>query len=246
MKRGVLIVAFVAALLLLISAGTESKKIVFASDVAYAPMEFIDEDGEMVGFDIDLLAAMAEAGGFEYEIRNTAWSGIFAGLSNGAYDAIISSVTITEERKATMDFTDPYINAGQVIVSREDYTGEEGLSAFEGQAVGVQLGTTADVSVSEFEGIEKKAYDTIPFAFQDLLNGAIEAVVVDSVVAAEYVSANPAYEGKLKVVGEPFTEEFFGIAVSKGNQELLDLLNAALADVIASGKRDELIEKWLR
>jgi len=224
----------------------EDGVIVFASDVAYAPMEFVDESGEMVGFDIDLLAELAKVGGFEYKIQNTAWDGIFAGLAAGAYDAVISSVTITEERKQQMDFTEPYINAGQVLVVRAETEGITTLEDLFGKKAGVQLGTTADITVSEYDQIEKKAYDQIPFAFEDLLNGNVEGVIVDSVVAADYVSANDNYKGKLKVVGEPFTDEFFGIAVQKGNAELLATLNDALAEVIASGKRDELINKWLR
>ena len=117
---------------------------VFASDVAWAPMEFVDENGDMVGFDIDLMAAIAEEAGFEYEIRNTAWDGIFAGLANGAYDGVISSVTITDDRKKAMDFSEPYINAGQVLIVRKELNGVTTLADMKGMKVGVQNGTTGD------------------------------------------------------------------------------------------------------
>jgi polar amino acid transport system substrate-binding protein len=224
----------------------EKKSYVFASDVAWAPMEFVDANGDVVGFDIDLMAALAEEAGFEYEIRNTAWDGIFAGLANGAYDGIISSVTITDERKDAMDFTDPYINAGQVLIVQKSTTDVTTLKDMVGMKVGVQNGTTGDFAVEAVAGIDRRAYDEIGFAVEDLMNGNVDGVVCDSPVAADYVLQNESYKDALKIVGEPFTEEYYGIAVQKGDTELLNKLNAALKKVIASGKRDELIDKWLR
>ena len=98
-------------------------KIVIATDATWPPMEMVDESKEIVGFDIDLMKAAAKAGGFEVEFQNTAWDGIFAGLEAGEYDAVMSSVTITDERKQTMDFSVPYINAGQILVVRKASSG---------------------------------------------------------------------------------------------------------------------------
>lgn len=223
-----------------------SEKLVFASDATWPPMEFVDKAGDIVGFDMDLIAALAEEAGFEYEVKNTNWDGIFAGLANGAYDAIISSVTITDDRKKAMNFTNPYINAGQILLVRTELEGITELSQMVGKKVGTQQGTTGDFVVEAVSGIDRKAYDDIGLAVEDLLNGNVDGVVCDSPIAADYVMNNPAFIGKLKIVGEPFTEEFFGIAVQKSNDELLKKLNDALAKVIASGKRDELVNKWLR
>lgn len=224
----------------------ETSKIVIASDATWPPMEFVDEAGDIVGFDIDLMAALAEEAGFEYEVRNTNWDGIFAGLANGAYDAVISSVTITDERKKAMNFTEPYINAGQILLTRVDLEGVSELEDMKGKSVGVQQGTTGDFAVEAITAIDRRAYDDIGLAVQDLLNGNVDGVVCDSPIAADYVMNNPNFKGKLKIVGEPFTSEFLGIAVQKDNVELLETLNAALAEVIASGKRDQLVDKWLR
>ena len=247
-KRIGLVIAILLIALLVVSGckKDEQTKYVIASDVAWAPMEFIDENGDMVGFDIDLFAAIAEEAGIEYEIRNTAWDGIFAGLANGAYDGIISSVTITDDRKKVMAFTDPYINAGQVLIVPNDTTGVTTLEDMVGKKVGVQNGTTGDFAVEAVAGVERKAYDEIGFAVEDLMNGNVDGVVCDSPVAADYVLQNESYKGALKIVGEPFTEEYYGIAVQKDDEELLNKLNAALDKVITSGKRDELIDKWLR
>ena len=228
------------------AAEPEARTYVFASDVAYPPLEFVDDEGEVVGFDIDLMAAIAEEAGFEYEIRNTAWDGIFAGLANGSYDGVISAVTITDERKAAMDFSEPYINAGQILVVRADYSGGDQLEDFVGKSIGVQQGTTGDFAVEAIEGIKRKAFDENGLAIEDLVNGNLDAVVCDSTTAVDYVVMNPAYEGKLKVIGEPFTEEYYGIAVQKGDTELLNLINEGLAAVEASGKQEELVNKWFR
>ncbi len=224
----------------------EDKVYVFATDATWPPMEYVDDNGEIVGFDMDLLDAVAKAAGFKYEARNTGWDGIFAGLANGAYDAVISSVTITEERKATMAFSDPYINAGQILVVPAGYSGGVLLKDFAGRKVGVQQGTTGDFAVEAVSSIDRRAYDDVGLAVEDMVNGNLDAVVCDSVTAIDYVAANENFKGKLKIIGEPFTEEEFGIAVQKNNTELLNLINTGLATVVADGTRAELVEKWLR
>lgn len=224
----------------------DSNVITIASDATWPPMEFLNENKEIVGFDVDMLNAIAKAGGFEIEIKNTAWDGIFAGLANGNYDAVCSSVTITEERKATMDFSAPYINAGQVLIVPKASEGKTVLKDMEGMSLGAQIGTTGAIAISENGNIELKTFDELGLAIEDLANGNLDGVVADNPIAADYVLGNDTYKGKLKIVGEPFTDEFYGIAVKKGNKEVLDKLNAGLEKVIASGERDEIISKWLR
>lgn len=249
MKRIVLIVSVMLLAASVFANGksdSDEKIYVFATDATWPPMEFVDENGDIVGFDMDILAAIAQASGFKYEVQNTGWDGIFAGLANGAYDAVISSVTITEERAQTMDFSMPYINAGQILIVRADYSGGEMLSNFVGMKVGVQQGTTGDFAVEDEPGITRRAYDDIGLAVEDLVNGNLDAVVCDSVTAIDYVASNENFTGKLKILGEPFTEEEFGIAVQKGNTELLMLLNDGLKSVVADGTQEELVNKWLR
>jgi len=221
--------------------------ITFGSDATWPPMEFVNTDQEIVGFDVDLINAVADAAGFEVEIQNTAWDGIFAGLANGDYDAVISSVTITEERQRTMDFSIPYINAGQVLIVRQDApAGVESLEDLVGQAVGAQIGTTGAFEVEKVDGVELRTYDEIGLAVEDLAQGRIAGVVADSPIAADYALQNENYSATLKIVGEPFTEEFFGIAVKKGNSEVLDMINAGLEVVLNDGTVEELQDKWLR
>ncbi len=221
-------------------------KIVVATDATWPPMEFLNEAKEIVGYDIDLMRAIADAAGFEVEFANTAWDGIFAGLGANAYDAVISSVTITEDRKTTMDFSDWYINAGQVLIVAQSTSGVENLGDMAGKTVGAQLGTTGAFAIEDAGGVELAAFDELGLAIAALANGQIDGVVADTPIAADYVLQNDEYKDSLKIVGEPFTDEYYGIAVKKGNTELLDLINEGLAAVLASDIPAQLENKWLR
>jgi len=250
-KRLLLALVLFAALGgLLFAAGTkEAGKIVIATDATFPPMEMVDTNKTIVGFDIDLMNAAAKAGGFTVEFKNTAWDGIFAGLDNGKYDAVMSSVTITDERKGTMDFTVPYINAGQILTVRADTKGVTKLTDLKGKTVGVQIGTTGAFEVDKVKAgsnINLKTYDEIGLAFEDLVNGRVDGVVVDTPVAASYALQNDKYKGKLVTVGAPFTTELYGVAVKKGNAKVLDVLNAGLKKVLDDGTAKKLEDKWLK
>lgn len=245
-KLGILmvLVAMLATSLLTGCQG-QSKKIVVATDATWPPMEYVDENKNIVGFDIDLMNAIAKEAGLEVEYRNVAWDGIFAGLAAGEYDAVISSVTITDERKAQYDFSEPYINAGQIVVVQagSDITGPGTLS---GRTVGAQLSTTGAFAVQAMQGVTLKEYDEIGLAFEDLVAGRIDAVVTDTPVAADFAMQREEYRAKLKIVGESFTEEYYGILVQKGNSDLLSKINKGLAAVQDKGLDKDLEEKWLR
>lgn len=222
-----------------------AKTFTVASDASFPPMEFVDENKMLTGFDIDLINAIAADQGFTVEIQNTAWDGIFAGLEAGQYEAIISSVTITEERQAAMDFSDPYFDANQAIIVLADDTAIAGEADLQGKTIGVQIETTGAIAVREL-GIDPKQYDSPDLALQDLVNGNIDAVVVDTPVAADYALQSPQFKGKLKIVGELQTNEAYGLVVRKGDPDgLLPLFNAGLAHIKASGKYDAIYEKWI-
>ncbi|MBE3064947.1 MAG: basic amino acid ABC transporter substrate-binding protein [Spirochaetes bacterium] len=227
----------------------EPTKIVIATDATWPPMEMVDESKNIVGFDIDLMNAAAKAGGFTVEFRNTAWDGIFAGLEAGKYDAVMSSVTITDERKNTMDFSVPYINAGQILVVRTEVSGVEKLTDLKGKIVAAQIGTTGAFEIDKVKDAEKitpKTYDEIGLAFEDLANGRVDALVCDTPVAAQYALQNESYKGKLKIVGQPFTEELYGVAVKKGNTKILDQINKGLKKVLDSGENKAIEKNWLK
>ena len=216
-----------------------------ATDATWPPMEFIDENDKLTGFDIDIMNAAAEAAGYKIEIISVDWDVIFDGLAAGKYDAICSSLTITETRRETMDFSLPYINAGQVLVVRADSKATT-LADMKKKTVGAQFETTGAVQIQNTEGVILKAYEEISPAIFDVVDNKIAGVVVDLPVAVDFVLRNELCKDKLKIAGEPFTDEFYGVAVKKGNKEVLDIINTGLIKVRESGKTQELIKKWLK
>lgn len=215
-----------------------------ASDTSFPPMEFVDDNKNIVGFDIDLLTAIGEAEGFAVKFETVSWDGIFAALENGSYDMIASSVTITDERKAKYDFSDPYVTVGQVLVVPTEDNATTKLEDLAGKDVGVQLGTTGDQAAQAVKVVQVKGYPEIGLAFQDLVNGNLAGLLIDSPVAADYALNNSNFKGKVKIVGDLVTSEPYGYTLKKGNTELQAKLNKGIADLTANGKLAELKAKW--
>ncbi len=222
-----------------------AKTFVIAQDATWPPMEFVDDNKQIIGFDTDYMRAAAKEAGYEVEFKNVAWDGIFAGLDAGKYDAVCSSVTITNERKATMDFSAPYFKVRQALVVPKDSPAKN-LEDLKGKTLGGQIGTTGYFAIKKVEGINAKSYDEIGLAMEDLFNGRIDGVVCDDPVAALYALKKADYAAKLKIAAILETgDEFYCVAVKKGNQELLELLNKGIAAVQAKGIDKELRKKWM-
>jgi len=222
-------------------------KIVIATDASWPPMEFVDQAKNIVGFDVDLIAAIAKDQSFEYELKNTAWDGIFAGLEGGSYDAILSSVTISDERKQKYDFSDPYFDANQAVVALMDNMTIKSEADLAGKTLGAQIGTTGAIYVADnLKETTLKNYDTPDLAMLDLVNGNIDGVVVDTPVAANYALQSDQFKGKAKIALEIVTNEVYGLTVQKGDPKgLLPIFNAGLKDVRASGEYDKIRTKWI-
>ena len=250
-NRGIIIALVVIAGFVALSIGgcqraaEEITTITCATDATWPPMEMVDADKNIVGFDIDFFNAVAEEAGFKVEFKNTAWDGIFAGIAAGKYDAIISSVTITDERKKSMSFSDPYINAGQVLIVPKASDAVM-IADLAGKRVGAQIGTTGAREIEKSEGVELKSYDEIGLAFEDMATGRIAGVVCDTPVAAQYALQQAEYKEKFKIVGDVLTTEYYGIVVQKDNQKLLDLINKGIKAVQEKGINKQLEDKWLR
>ena len=216
---------------------------VFASDATWPPLEFV-ENGQLTGFEVELMPLIGEKVGVTMTVKNIPWDTIFAGLANGAYDGVASGVTVTEERKASMDFSTAILQAGQVVIIRtSDAAKVKGIDDLSGKKIGVQIGTTGDFALENYP-VTRRAYDDIGLAIEDLLNGNVDAAVCDSLIASDFVLANENYKARLSVAGQPFTEEDIAIAVKKGNKELLDLVNKGLELAKKDGSFDELKKKW--
>jgi polar amino acid transport system substrate-binding protein len=221
------------------------KKVVVATDATWPPMEMVDKDKKIVGFDIDFMNAVAKEAGFTVEFKNTAWDGIFAGLDSGQYDAIISSVTITEERQKKYDFSLPYVDAGQILVVPKTEKGTK-LADLKGKKVGAQIGTTGAMEIKKAKTAELKTYDEVGLAFEDMVAGRIAGVVCDEPTAIIYALQKAEYKDKFKIVGKAFTKEAYGIVVKKGNKELIDLFNKGIKAVKAKKADVAMKKKWLK
>lgn len=241
--------AFLVMAILLLSAGAASaaqKKLVAAHDCTWPPMEFVESDKSLSGYSVDYVAAIAKEMGIGIESRNVAWDGIFAGLLASRYDFVASSVTITEERKASMDFSIPYYEVRQAVVvpKTSNATTVEDLK---GKTLGAQLGTTGFFAIEKINGAKGRSYDEISQAMEALFSGRIDGVVCDDPVAADFALQKAEYAAKLKIafIIPTDEQEYYGFAVKKGNKEVLDLLNEGIKRVKANGTEEKLRQKWI-
>ena len=215
------------------------------TDAAYAPFESQNDKGEIVGFDIEVVKAIAKKAGIEVKFVNTPWEGIFNTLAQGDRDLVVSAVTITEERKQTMDFSDPYFDAQQLIAVKESSKVAK-FADLKKLKVGVQTGTTGDEAVTKLQGKTSaniKRFESTPLALKELEAGGVDAVVADNGVVINYVANNPG--GKFKSIADKeFVPEQYGIALKKGNTELQAKVNKALAEIKADGSYDAIYTKY--
>jgi polar amino acid transport system substrate-binding protein len=222
-----------------------AKVIVVGTDAAYAPFESQNEKGEIVGLTIDVLTAVAQKAGIEVKFVNTPWEGIFNSLQQGDRDMLASSITITDERKQTMDFTNPYFDAYQLIAVKQNSKVAK-FDDLKKLKVGVQTGTTGDEAVTKLLGKNStaiKRFESTPLALKELEAGGVDAVVADNGVVVNYVTNNA--DAKFKTVSDKaFVPEQYGFAVKKGNTELLEKLNKGLADIKADGTYDQIHAKY--
>jgi len=239
-------ILLISLALVLMTGSAWAKTIVFATDSTWPPMEFVDENKKIVGFSIDYMNEAGKLAGFTAEFKAVAWDGIFAGLAGGQYNAICSSVSITEERKQKMDFSIPYFKVRQALVVRKD-SQVKSLDELKGKKVGTQISTTGTFAVQKVEGVVSKTYDEVGLAIEDLYNGRIDGVVCDDPVAANYALTNEKYKATLKIAAviETGEVEYYGIAVQKGNKEILDLVNKGIKAVQEKGIDQQLRKKWI-
>lgn len=213
------------------------------TDATFPPFEFVNEKGQYVGFDMDLIRLIGAELGMDVRIVNTSFDGLIPGLMANQFDCIIAGMTVTDERAKSVAFSTPYFNAGQVIVVRTNDQSIHGVGDLKGKVVTTQLGTTGQLVVDKMTGLkEHRVFNTVPEAVQEVLQGRADAAVIDLPVAADFLRSQP---GKFKIVGKPFTNEVYAIAVRKDNPALLAKINQALKQIEASGKFDALYKEWI-
>jgi polar amino acid transport system substrate-binding protein len=239
--RRILALGIVSTTLIIAGCGETSKPdaekvYLVGTDASYAPFESVNDKNEIVGFDIDVLKAVAEKAGIKVQFINTPWEGIFNTLSTGDRDIVASATTITDERRKTLDFSDPYFEAQQLIGVLPNSTITH-FAQLKNKKVGVQTATTGDVVVQTLLGKTNaniKRFEGMPLALQELLSGGVDAVVGDNGVMSNFVQNNP--NKPIKVFADAaFEKEFYGFGVRKGNTDLLAKLNAGLKTIKDNG-----------
>jgi polar amino acid transport system substrate-binding protein len=226
------------------TAVTTDKELIVGTDAAYAPFESENSDKTVSGFDVDVLKAIAEKSGLKLRFINTPWEGLFNQLASGDRDILVSAITITDERKKVMDFSEPYFEAAQLIAVpvKSTVTKMEDLKKLK---IGVQTGTTGDEIVGNLVGKSNsniKRFEGTPVAIQELENGGVDAVVADNGVITNFQKNNAS---AFKVVTDAsFKKEYYGIAVKTGNAELLKKINAGLAAIKADGTYDKIYQNY--
>lgn len=232
-------------LLLAGSALAATKTLVVASNPTWPPMEFLDDNKNIIGYDRDIMTAIAEELGMKAEFRNIAWDGIFASLESGQANAIASCVTITDKRKKAYVFSDPYYEVHQAIVVAKD-SKIASSGDLKGKVVGVQIGTTAIEALRKMNvEFTLRTYDEVGLVFEDMRNGRLDAVVCDDPVARYYATRKKGYENLMKVAFLTNDVEYIGFVFSKDNAELAAQVNKGLKAIRANGKEKEIRTKWL-
>ncbi|MGC9771173.1 basic amino acid ABC transporter substrate-binding protein [Fervidobacterium islandicum] len=216
-------------------------KLIVGTEPTFPPFEFVDEKNQIVGFDIDIANELAKRLGVKLEIVSLPFDSLIPALLQGKIDLAIAGMTITEERAKVVDFSKPYFEANQAIVVRKDGKFEpKKLEELVGKKVAVQLGTTGDLVVSEINGIQVVRFQKFTDAFLELQNARVDAVVLDEAPAKAYVKKFP----KFVISSVIDTGETYGIAVRKGNKELLNFVNQTLDILKSSGTYNKLLQKW--
>jgi polar amino acid transport system substrate-binding protein len=221
----------------------QDRELVVASSATYTPFAFENKDKQIVGFDIDIVNAIARQQHLKLRIVNTPFTSIFASLNNGDVDFVISGVTINDKRKQSFDFSAPYFDARQLIAVPKN-SPVKSLKDLDGKKVSVVSGSTADDVMSREVGKTNpniRRFESTPLIISELASGGVDAAIGDNGVIAYRVSQNPG----LKTVEDAnFPKEYYGIVVRKGDKALLDKIDAGLAAIRADGSYNVIYKKW--
>lgn len=217
-----------------------------AMNAEFAPFESLNEKQEVEGFDVDLMNALAKTGGFKVEFQHKPWDSLFASLNNGDVDILISGITITDERKQTMAFTEPYYQITQIVLvpAGKNVKSVEDLKKL--SKVGVVNGQTGDLAAQKIFGNTSSSiarFETVPLMLKEIENGGLDAAISDSAVIANYVKNNSG-KGFTMVEVPDFEVENYGIAVRKSDADTLNMLDSALKTVRENGEYEKISDKY--
>ena len=224
----------------------EPGKLIMSTNAAFPPYEMTADDGSFEGIDIEVAQAIADKLGLELQVDDMDFDAALLAAQTGKSDMVMAGVTVTPERQNAMDFSDSYANGIQVVIVPED-SDIASIDDMQGKMIGVQRGTTGDLYCSDtvenggFGEENVTPYDNGLTAVQALMNGQVDCVVIDNAPAQEFVAANPG----LKILDTEYANEDYAIGVAKGNTQLLDAINGALAELEADGTLQSIVDKYI-
>jgi polar amino acid transport system substrate-binding protein len=224
----------------------EDGKLIMSTNAAFPPYEMTDDAGNFIGIDVEVAQAIADKLGLELVIDNMEFTAALEAAQNGKSDMVMAGVTVTEDRLMVMDFSDSYATGIQVVIvpNGSDIAAIEDL---EGKKIGTQMGTTGYIYASDspenggYGEDNVVAYDNGITAVQALLNGQIDAVIIDNAPAQAFVAENPG----LKILEAEWVTENYAIGFAKGNTKLIEAVNKALAELIADGTVQKIVDKYI-
>ena len=222
-------------------------KLTMSTNASFPPYEMVADDGSFEGIDIEVAGAIAEKLGLELQVDDMGFDAALQAAQTGKSDMVMAGVTVTEERQAVMDFSNSYANGVQVVIVKEGSPIQTVDDLANANMIGCQMGTTGYTFCSDtpenggFGEDHVTPYDDGAAAVQALMNGQIDAVVIDNKPAQEYVAANPG----LKILDGDFTNEDYAIGVAKGNIALLDAINGALEELTNDGTIQSIVDKYI-
>ena len=222
-------------------------KLTMSTNASFPPYEMVADDGSFEGIDIEVAGAIAQKLGLELQVDDMGFDACLQAAQTGKSDIVMAGVTVTEERQAVMDFSHTYANGVQVVIVKEGSPIQTVDDLANANMIGCQMGTTGYIYCSDtpenggFGEDHVTPYDDGAAAVQALMNGQIDAVVIDNMPAQEYVAANPG----LKILDGEFTNEDYAIGVAKGNTALLDAINGALEELTNDGTIQSIVDKYI-
>lgn len=248
MKKISAVMCVLAALMLAVAgcgsdtkqAANDQKVIKVGTEPTFAPFEFQEKDSkEFAGFDMDLARAIGKQLGKKVEIQNMGFDALIPALNSGNIDAVAAGMSITDERKKAVTFSDPYYTSGLVVVVTKDNNDVKSIKDLEGKKIAVQIGTTGADKAAKVPGAKVTSFNTNAEVFLELENKGVDAVIIDKPVAQYYLTK----EGKDKIVGDTMDAESYGFAFKKDSKLAADF-NKALAELKKNGEYDKIYTKW--
>lgn len=254
-KRLCFLLVVITSLMMLIACSAEKRassneqleqqpsftKLVVGTQASYEPLEYVNESGNIVGIEMEILQAISEEMGVEFDIRNIGWEPVFQQVASGEIDVGVSAITITDERKKKYDFTEPYYEVTQLMIVREE-SNVQYLKDLKNKKIAVQQSTTGLQTAQLLQGEHSTnivAYESLPLAIEQVANGNVDGAIGDNVVISEYIKNNR--EQQLESVEDAsFHKEHFGFMVKKGNHEVVQFLNEGIQKIKRNGTLERI------